>query len=144
MTDVLTPVVKTRDLPCPPEVAFALFTDRIAECWPTETHSVAGDRVSKLVVEPLAGGHIYEVDDAGVRNDWATVVVHEAPHRLLVEWYAGGTPDDATRLEITFTETASGCTLRLVHDGFASPGPRGGYDSGWDVVLAPLVTAAAA
>src|SRR5688500_877200 len=26
MTDVLAPVVKSRDLPCPPEVAFALFT----------------------------------------------------------------------------------------------------------------------
>jgi len=144
MTDVLAPVVKTRDLPCPAEVAFALFTDRITEWWPTAIHSVAGDRVRKVVVEPLAGGHIYEVDDAGTRHDWATVVAHEAPHRLLIEWYAGGTPDDATRLEVTFTETASGCTLRLVHDGFAAPGPRDNYDSGWDVVLAPLVTAAAA
>jgi uncharacterized protein YndB with AHSA1/START domain len=144
MTDVLAPVVKVRDLPCPPEVAFALFTDRISEWWPTESHSVARDRVRKVVVEPLAGGHIYETDDTGTRHDWATVVIHAAPHRLLLDWYAGNTPAEATRVEITFTETASGCTLRLVHDGFTADGPRGGYDKGWDVVLAPLVTAAAA
>lgn len=146
MTDVLTPVVKMRDLPCPPEVAFALFTDRISEWWPTATHSVAGDRARKVVVEPLAGGHVFETDVDGNRYDWATVVVHAAPRRLLLEWYAGRTPDEATRVEITFTETESGCTLRLVHDGWprADTESRDSYDRGWDAVLAPLVTLAEA
>jgi hypothetical protein len=146
MTDVLTALVKTRDLPCSPTAAFALFTDRMIEWWPVATHSVAGDRVRTLTVEPVVGGHVFEVDDAGERHDWATVVAHEAPHRLELEWYPGHTPADATRVEVTFTASATGCTLRLVHDGW--PVDRGesrdSYDRGWDTVLTPLVTLAAA
>lgn len=144
MTDVLTPVLKIRELGCSPEAAFTLFTDRMGDWWPTATHSVAGDRVRTVTVEPLVGGHVYETDDAGTRHDWATVIVHEPPHRLVLDWYAGQSPDRATRVEITFTPSATGCTLRLEHSGWPASDDdrRESYETGWDVVLAPLVVRA--
>jgi hypothetical protein len=146
MTNALAAVVKERALPCSPEVAFALFTDRIGEWWPVVPHSVAGDRVASITVEPLEGGFVYETDDAGVRREWATVVVYDAPDRLVLDWYPGRTPAEATRVEVTFTGTESGCLLRLEHTGW-SAGRREhrlSYDSGWEVVLDALVAAAGA
>ena len=140
MTDTLATVVKERALPCPPEVAFALFTDRMGQWWPVATHSVAKERVASLTVEPLVGGHVYETDADGVRHDWAFVTAYDAPHRLVMDWYPGHTPAEATRVEVTFTETAEGCTLRLTHSGWAGDGAgrRSSYDAGWDVVLDAL------
>lgn len=146
MTDVLTPVRKTRELPCPPQAAFALFTDRIGDWWPTEAFSVTGDRVRSVIFEPVVGGHVYETDDAGDRHDWATVVAHDAPHRLELDWYPGRSPAEATRVEVSFTATAAGCTLELVHGGWPADRSeqRANYETGWDHVLAPLVTLAGA
>jgi uncharacterized protein YndB with AHSA1/START domain len=145
MTDTLTAVVKERTLPCPPEVAFSLFTDRIGEWWPVEPHSIAGARVAFITVEPLVGGFVYETDEAGVRHDWATVVEYAAPHRLVLDWYAGHTPAEATRVEVTFTEAGDGCTLRLTHTGWADDAAdrRASYDTGWDLVLDALVAGVA-
>ena len=142
MTATLTAVVNERSLPCPSEVAFALFTDRIGEWWPVEPHSVAGDRVASITVEPLVGGFVYETDDAGVRVDWARVTLYDAPHRLVMDWYPGRTPDEATRVEVTFTELESGCLLRLVHSGWADDAAdrRASYDNGWDLVLGALAS----
>ncbi|HET9422829.1 MAG TPA: SRPBCC domain-containing protein, partial [Nocardioides sp.] len=141
MTDTLTAVVKERALPCPPEVAFALFTDRIDEWWPVEPHSVAGARVASITVEPLEGGYVYETDEAGVRVDWALVTLYDAPHRLVMDWYPGRTPDEATRVEVTFTEAGEGCLLRLSHTGWTDDAAerRASYDTGWDLVLDALV-----
>ena len=97
MTDTITAVVKERTLACSPEVAFTLFTDRIGEWWPVDPHSVAGARVASITVEPLVGGFVYETDDAGARVDWALVTLYDAPHRLVLDWYPGRTPDEATR-----------------------------------------------
>lgn len=145
MTDVSTSVLKTRDLLCSPESAFALFTDRMAEWWPVASHSIAGDRVRTITVEPMAGGHVFETDDAGVQSDWATVVAHEAPHRLVLDWYPGHSPDDATRVEVTFTATETGTRLRLEHSGWPAGATdrRASYDTGWDLVLGQYVAQAA-
>jgi len=143
MTDTLTAVIKERSLPCPPEVAFALFTDRMGEWWPVEPHSIAGARVTSITVEPLAGGFVYETDRDGVRRHWATVRVYDAPHRLVLDWYPGHSPAEATRVEVTFTESGEGCTLRLTHSGWADDAAerRTSYDTGWDLVLNALVAA---
>jgi len=142
MTDTLTAVVKERTLPCSPEAAFTLFTDRMGEWWPVDPHSVAGARVASITVEPLVGGFVYETDDAGVRVDWALVTLYDAPHRLVMDWYPGRTPDEATRVEVTFTPTETGCRLRLVHSGWdaATADRRAGYDTGWELVLDALAS----
>ena len=50
-------VVKTVTVPLPPEAAFSLFTDRIAEWWPLHTHSVAADTYGgRLTVTSSASG----------------------------------------------------------------------------------------
>ncbi len=143
MTETLTAVIKERALPCPPEVAFALFCDRISEWWPVEPHSIAGARVASVTVEPLEGGFVYETDDAGTRRDWATVLLYDVPRRLVLDWYPGHSPAEATRVEVRFTESGDGCLLRLTHSGWADDATdrRASYDSGWDVVLDALVAA---
>ena len=143
MTDTLTAVVKERTLACSPDVAFTLFTDRMGEWWPVDPHSVAGDRVASITVEPLVGGFVYETDVAGVRVDWALVTLYDAPHRLVMDWYPGGTPDEATRVEVTFAEAGDGCLLRLTHSGWDADAAerRASYETGWDLVLDALVAA---
>ena len=144
MTDTITAVVKERTLACSPEVAFTLFTDRIGEWWPVDPHSVAGARVASITVEPLVGGFVYETDDAGARVDWALVTLYDVPHRLVLDWYPGRTPDEATRVEVTFTATETGCLLRLVHSGWTADTAdrRASYDTGWDLVLDALAPVA--
>ena len=145
MTDTITAVVKERTLACSPEVAFTLFTDRIGEWWPVDPHSVAGARVASITVEPLVGGFVYETDDAGARVDWALVTLYDVPHRLVLDWYPGRTPDEATRVEVTFTATEAGCVLRLVHSGWTddTADRRASYNTGWDLVLDALAPVAA-
>ena len=143
MTETRTAVVKERALPCPPEVAFALFTDRISEWWPVVPHSVAGRRVASVTVEPLEGGFVYETDDAGVRRDWATVLRYDVPRTLVLDWYPGRSPAEATRVEVTFAESGDGCLLRLTHSGWTDDAAdrRDSYDAGWDLVLDALAAA---
>jgi len=144
MTETLTAVIKERALPCPPEVAFALFTDRITEWWPVEPHSIAGADVSFITVEPLEGGFVYETDNAGVRHNWATVLLYDVPRKLVLDWYPGHSPADATRVEVTFTEAGDGCLLRLTHTGWSDDAAerRSSYNTGWDLVLDALIQAA--
>ena len=137
MTDTITAVVKERTLACSPEVAFTLFTDRIGEWWPVDPHSVAGARVASITVEPLVGGFVYETDDAGARVDWALVTLYDVPHRLVLDWYPGRTPDEATRRRGHLHRDrdrlpAAAHALRLAAD---AADRRASYDTGWDLVL---------
>lgn len=43
------------------EDAFRIFTTEMASWWPTATHSIYGDEVTDVIVEPELGGRIYEV-----------------------------------------------------------------------------------
>jgi uncharacterized protein YndB with AHSA1/START domain len=121
-----------------PVEAFGLFTDGIAKWWPVRTHSYGGDTVTDVVLEGREGGRLYEVTATG-EQDWGEVRVWEPPHRLVVEWTI---TDPATEVEVTFTPEGGGARVVLEHRGFGDGGRRDGYDSGWDIVLAPFVAAA--
>ena len=147
MTDTITAVVKERTLACSPEVAFTLFTDRIGEWWPVDPHSVAGDRVASITVEPLVGGFVYETDVAGVRVDWALV---DACTTSRTGWSWTGTPGaPPTRRPGSRSRSprpTAGCLLRLVHSGWdrrRRPTGAASYNTGWDLVLDALAPVAA-
>lgn len=122
-----------------PAAAFELFTDGIARWWPVGTHSYGGDAVRDVVLEGREGGRLYEITDAG-EQDWGRVRAWEPPRRLLLDWQIG----DAigTEVEVRFEPEGPGTRVVLEHRGFSASDPRGRYDSGWDVVLAPFVDAA--
>lgn len=139
-TTVAEAIRKTVLVDFTPEEAFELFTARIASWWPVRSHSYGGESVTDVVIEPRVGGRVFEVTAAG-EQDWATVAAWEPPGRLLLDWQIGDAR--GTEVEVTFEPEGPGSRVVLEHRGFASgtDTPRERYSSGWDVVLAPFVTA---
>ena len=125
-----------------PEEAFELFTARIASWWPVRTHSYGHEAVRNVVLEPRAGGRLYEVrDDA--EQDWARIVAWEPPHRFVLDWQIGKCA--GTEVEVRFSPEGPGARVELEHRGWeriADASERLGYSAGWEAVLAPYVESA--
>ena len=122
-----------------PAEAFELFTARIASWWPVGTHSYGGDEVQDVVLEPHVGGRLYELTEKG-EQDWGSVLAWDPPKRFVLDWQIGEA--SGTEVEVTFQAEGPGSRVVLEHRGFGAADPRGRYESGWDVVLAPFVESA--
>jgi uncharacterized protein YndB with AHSA1/START domain len=129
---------------CPPDRAFRLWTASAAVWWPMATHSVSGRRDSVLVIEPGAGGRIYEQTADGQEFSWGTVLAWEPAGRLVCEWLVGDTP---TELEVRFAADGDGGTVvEIEHRGWERFGEAGGdrrdlNDKGWSGVIPRYVAA---
>ena len=119
-----------------PAEAFELFTTRIASWWPVGTHSYGGDEVTDVVLEPRAGGRLYEVTAAG-EQEWGSVLAWEPPDRVVIDWQIGD--GGGTEVEVRFSPEGPGTRVELEHRGFSESDPRDRYEGGWDIVLAPFV-----
>ena len=136
-------------VPLPPDRAFDLFTQRVADWWPTALFSVAmykGGTVQDVVIEPREGGAMYEVAEDGARSEWGTVTRWDPPSLLELEWFPGVDRSEATRIAVHFTPDGDGTLVELVHDGLDAR-PDGAalierYTDGWDIVLAPYAALA--
>lgn len=135
-TVALDTIRKTRLVDLAPGEAFELFTAGIGSWWPVASHSYGGDDVTAVVLEPRVGGRLYEVTPAG-EQDWGRVVTWEPPDRLVLDWQIGDAA--GTEVEVRFAPEGAGTRVELEHRGFGEPDPRGRYEQGWDVVLAPFV-----
>lgn len=149
MTTRIEPVRKQILVPGTPDEVFRLFTDRMGEWWPTETHSVSGEEDARVVVESELGGRVYEVATSGEEHEWGTFTGWEDGRRVEMTWHPGLSPEESTRLMVTFEAAGSDTRLTLVHDGWEARGATGAemrdnYHSGWDHVLGqiPDMTAA--
>jgi DNA-binding transcriptional ArsR family regulator len=139
----LEPVVKIVTVPGEPRVVFELFTTRMGEWWPLNTHSIGGDDAVDARIEPEVGGRIYEVTRQGQEHDWGRVSSWEPGSRVAFDWNPGLPVAQSTHVEITFHQTAEGTEVTLVHDGWEARGDeatrmRAEYDTGWDHVLAQV------
>jgi uncharacterized protein YndB with AHSA1/START domain len=129
---------------CPVDRAFQLWTASAAVWWPMVTHSVSGRRDSVLVIEPGAGGRIYEQTADGQEFSWGMVLAWEPAGRLVCEWLVGDTP---TELEVRFAADGDGGTVvEIEHRGWERFGEAGAdrrdmNDRGWSGVI-PLYVAA--
>jgi uncharacterized protein YndB with AHSA1/START domain len=135
------PVVKAITVHVAPERAFAAFVNDFGKWWPLAGFHV-GTALAAVdcVIEPRAGGRIFERDAAGQETDWATVLAYEPPHRLAISWFAGKTADVAQRLELRFTSEGGGTRVELSHSGWealgdAAQSTRDSYDKGWVAVF---------
>lgn len=133
-------VVKELWVPATPEAAFSRFTDELNTWWPRPTHSVSQDRCRSVAFQPSVGGRLLEVDADGAEHLWGTVQVWDPPHRFQVTWHPGRGPEEAQRVEVTFTAHEGGTTVQLTHSGWEILGAeaqemRGRYDGGWATVL---------
>jgi len=120
----------------PIEHAFDVFTQRWAEWWPTDTHSIDRGRPE---IEWRPGGLAVEV--AGdARHEWADVLAYDPPHRFALRWRVN--PDSPpTEVRVTFAAEGAATRVELTHSGWDAFGDgageaRAGYDTGWDDVLA--------
>ncbi|MEO0485675.1 MAG: metalloregulator ArsR/SmtB family transcription factor [Pseudomonadota bacterium] len=139
----LDPIVKTLTVPLDPQHAFELFASDLPSWWPVATHSISAetqDTPKEVVVEPRVGGKIRETKRDGSIHDWATITAWEPGARLALNWYVGRSESEATFIDVRFEAQDNGTRVTLIHDGWAAlgaPAPqiRGGYYTGWDMVL---------
>jgi uncharacterized protein YndB with AHSA1/START domain len=148
-------VVRTSvEVSAPPDRAFAVFTDGFDTWWNRSHHLLGGELVA-VGIEPVVGGRVWEESDSGGTCTWGRVLVWDPPRRLEFSWLIG--PDWAvpgpdavgSRVTVTFTPSASGTTVTLVHDGFERHGPGWeavrdgvGSDGGWPGLLRLFAAAA--
>jgi uncharacterized protein YndB with AHSA1/START domain len=147
-THTTEPVVhKTIVVNVPPERAFAVFTEGLADWWPLRTHSLGQERAVAVTLERREGGRLYESIEGGEQCDWARVEAWEPPLRIVLAWFPGHPPDEATRVEVRFTAEGDVTRVDLEHRGWDALGSRAAelrtsYDGGWNSVLAAYVEAA--
>jgi DNA-binding transcriptional ArsR family regulator len=139
----IEPVVKVVTVSGEPGWVFDLFTARMGQWWPLDTHSVGGEDAVDARVDPGVGGRVYEITRDGVEHEWGRVIEWEPAARVAFNWHPGQPAEQATHVEITFRHTAEGTEVTLVHDGWEARGAdwqsmRDNYDSGWDHVLAQV------
>ena len=97
----MEPLTQEFTVACPPEHAFAVWAERTSMWWPA-THSVSG-APEAVVIEPRAGGRIYERAPGGAEHEWGRVTAYEPPRRLAYTWHLRQDAADATDVEITFS-----------------------------------------
>jgi hypothetical protein len=138
------PIRKSITVPLDRQAAFELYTDGIDSWWPKDTHSLTageGDTSRAHVrMEPRAGGKIIETRPDGSEAPWGTITTWEPGARLGIDWYVGRGPDEATQIEVVFTQTEAGTRIDLTHGGFDIHGDHAetlcaNYTTGWDRVL---------
>jgi hypothetical protein len=141
---MIKPIHKIVHVPLKPGQAFELFTDRIADWWPTGIHSISSHRLKRssngLTIEPRLGGRILEECADGETRPWATITVWEPGKRLTVSWYVGRPETEATEVDVLFEAAEGGTRLELTHSQFEALGKdaqsmRDGYNQGWVGVL---------
>ena len=143
-------IVKTVELRCEPARAFALFTERAGEWWPSERRHTDDDTSAICIEHPSAAGgagRFYERAADGTEVELGTVRRFEPPHRLALDWYPGTGPAIPTFVEIEFEPIAGGTRVTVSHG--AGVAPREKYDTNaaayarsWNLVL-PAYAAAA-
>jgi len=134
-------VVKSVDLRCHPERAFALFTEHAGQWWPAHRRHTRQDAPSVIRIE--ATGRFFERGSDGTEIELGVARAFEPAHRLLLDWYPGTGREHPTQVEVTFEAMDTGTRVTVRH----GPGVAGvdlfglnapGYDRSWDLVLAAL------
>jgi uncharacterized protein YndB with AHSA1/START domain len=148
------PIMRTVRVRCSIDRAFRVFTEQMGTWWPLETHSIAvdqglGQRAVALTVDGRQGGRIEEELEDGSRRDWGSVLVWEAPHRVVYAWKPHDRPVPPTEVEVRFTPESDGTRVALEHRGWDRLGdlsdelrPLYDFEGGWTMVLDRYRTAA--
>lgn len=139
----VTPIEKRLLVAVPQTFAFEMFTRRMADWWPADSHSVSaaqGKRPSAIVLEPHMGGRIYEVLPDGGQADWGQITVWAPSTHLAFDWHPGHPKARATAVHVTFQVIGADQTeVVLTHGGWdhIADGDqiRPQYVPGWDLVL---------
>jgi uncharacterized protein YndB with AHSA1/START domain len=134
-------IVKVIEIGAPCELVFDMFVANFGDWWPRARFSrTRGSAPHRVVLEPHAGGSIYEVSADGSKLAWGTVMEIEPNRRILIDWHLGRPV--STVVEVTFeTIPVDRTTVRLEHRGWekleaaGASVERQGYAAGWDLIL---------
>lgn len=122
---MIEPLELSFEVACPAGRAFAIWTERTSTWWPL-SHTVSTEAGLEIVIEPWVGGRIFERTPAGTEHDWGEIVAWEPPSRLVYSWHLRTDRDDATEVEIRFTDLDGAMTrVDIEHRGWERLGARG-------------------
>jgi hypothetical protein len=104
---VIEPIHLDFEVACPPDRAFAVWTEEIDRWWPSD-HTVTGTDDLTVVFEPRAGGRIFERTPVGYL------------------WHLRRDRADATQVEVRFEAAGEGRTrVAIEHRGWEALGAEG-------------------
>ena len=152
-TDETSLVRATIDVSVPPDRAFEVFTTGIDSWW-TRAHHVQTGELKEMGVDPFVGGRMWEENDAGEVCTWGRVLTWSPPRAFAFSWLIGpdwaapGPDAPGSRVTVTFTPTATGTAVTLIHDQLDAHGPGWesvrdgvGSDAGWPAGLRQFAAA---
>lgn len=125
-----------------PETAFRVFTEQIAAWWPLETYGLFLEDRGTVAFEDRDPWVLVETAQDGRESVWGEVLDYEVSSRLRMTWHPGHSLEAMpTEIELTFTADGDGTIVVLEHRGWEKcegdrRDARGGYDEGWNAVLA--------
>ena len=133
-------ITKTVVLRCPPERAFALFTEEAGRWWP-DARRHTDDASSDIRIE--ASGRFFERARGGTEVELGRVRTFVPPGRLVLDWFPGTGPASPTHVDVRFEPVTAGTLSTIVHGpgpGDAEPFERNAaaYGRSWDLVLAAI------
>lgn len=123
----------------PQAEAFRLFTEHIDAWWRRGVRfRNAGARAGLIRLEPRVGGRLFESFDSEHGEqvvEVGRVIEWQPPRRLVFTWRnANFTPEQLTRVEVTFEASGGATTVSVIHSGWeAIPSDhpvRHGLDTG--------------
>jgi uncharacterized protein YndB with AHSA1/START domain len=117
------PLIVEFEVDAPARHAFDIWTSRCATWWPPR-HTFSGDPAA-ITFEPRPGGRIVELAPNGLEYEWGEVLDWEPPLRLRYLWHLFFDRDEATVVEITFTQVGDRTTVRLEQRGWERLGVAG-------------------
>jgi uncharacterized protein YndB with AHSA1/START domain len=130
----------------PVEQAFRFFTEQFHQVKPSE-HNMLPVEVAATVMEPYAGGRVYDRGVDGSECRWARVLAFEPPTRLVIawdinpQWQIDDDPEKASEVEVRFIAEAPDRTrVELEHrhldrHGEGWEAERDGVAEGWPLYL---------
>jgi uncharacterized protein YndB with AHSA1/START domain len=132
---------------------FDTFVRTIGTWWPADPFSAGKDRVRDIIIEPHAGGRVYEIWTDGTTVGWGELLTWEPPARFVMTWNNTPVP---TEVELSFAALGPALTrVTVEHRGWealtdeqlaedcALPGgySAGSYSAGWIQILGGLAAA---
>jgi uncharacterized protein YndB with AHSA1/START domain len=80
-----TTVRQEIDVEVPVDRAFRVFTEQMDKIKPRDHNMLAVD-IAETVLEPRAGGRIFDRGTDGSECEWGSVIAYEPPDRVVFSW----------------------------------------------------------